>query len=108
VAVIYRLLEEGGQSPAYFEALAADLGYQVTVSEFRPFRAGRGRAGEPVYGTDWAHAWQVYCGATAITSFRAGASCAGEPLRNWGNEMLECAISSRAPAHTHVIFTYEA
>jgi uncharacterized protein YmfQ (DUF2313 family) len=107
-AVVSILTATGGQSAAYFEALAADLGYQVTVSEFRPFRAGRGRAGEPAYGTDWAHAWQVDCGATAITSFRAGQSGAGERLRTWGNERLECAITARQPAHTHVIFTYDA
>ncbi len=105
-AVLYRLLEEGGQSASYFEALAADLGYTVTVSEYKVARAGRLRCGDRVYGVAWAHAWQVACAVTALTSFRAGQSCAGEPLRNWGNERVECAITARQPAHTIPIFTY--
>lgn len=106
-AVVARVTHRGGQSPAYFQGLAASLGYAATVSEHQPFRAGQGRAGDPVYGPDWIFAWRVTTAQTAPRAlFRAGQSAAGERLASWGLEPLECAVRAAAPAHTHVIFSY--
>ncbi len=106
-AVVARVTHRGGQSPAYFQDLAASLGYAATVSEHRPFRAGLGRSGDPVYGADWVFAWRVTTSQAAPrVLFRAGQSAAGERLASWGLEPLECAVRAAAPAHTHVIFSY--
>ncbi len=105
-ALVARLTAQGGQTPAFYVALAAALGFEVTITEFRPFRAGQSSAGEPVLDEDWAYAWQVNAPATTVTEFRAGLSGAGEPLRVWGNQPLECAIARAAPVHTTVIFAY--
>lgn len=105
-ALAAKLTRLGGQSRAYFIDLAHQLGYEVTIDEFRPFRAGIGRAGDPVYGQAWLFAWRVNAPETTIRYFRAGQSVAGERLRTWGNTLLECAISRVKPAHTHVIFAY--
>ena len=90
----------------YFEAVAAELGYQVTITEFFPFRAGASKAGDPAAGDAWAFAWQVNAPETTIWEFKAGHSTAGEPLRTWGNEKLECVIERLKPAHTEVLFAY--
>jgi len=107
-ALVARLTYRGGQSRQYFIDLAAAHGYQVTITEFKPFKAGQSKAGDRVNGEAWAHAWRVEAPETTIFPFRAGASQAGDRLREWGNETLECVITARAPAHTAVLFGYGA
>ena len=104
-AILAKLTSRGGQTPAYFIALAARLGYEIEIEEFRPFRAGSG-AGERAYSTDWAHAWRVNAPFETMWYFRAG-SGAGERLAAWGNDKLECVIADKAPAHTVLLFGYK-
>lgn len=104
-ALVARLTMLGGQSKAYFIALAASLGYTVTITEFRPFRAGQSRSGDPV-ATNWQFAWQVNAPLNTVTPFRAGNAVAGDPINSWGNKLLECVLSRFKPAHTTVVFAY--
>lgn len=104
--VTARLIEAGGQSAAYFVAIAAEVGYPVTVTEFRPFRAGCSRAGDAANGVNWLLAWRVNAPAVTVRDFRAGGAAAGEPLRSWGNDLLECVIRRIAPGHATVLFAY--
>ncbi|TBV12746.1 YmfQ family protein [Stutzerimonas kirkiae] len=105
-AVIAKLRGVGGQSRAFFIQLAASLGYEVTITEFRPPRVGMVRAGDPVAGEGWTSAWRV--NAPAVTVFRAvaGTAAAGEALSVWGNKSLECRLSAMQPAHATLIFGY--
>lgn len=105
--LVSKLTATGGQSLAYFGAVAAALGYHITIEEFRPFRVGIGRVGTPVCGVRWHHVWRVNGPPTPITQFRSGLSAVGEPLRSWGNQALECRINQLKPAHTLVLFAYE-
>lgn len=106
-AVLAKLASVGGQSKAYFIEVARQLGYEITISEFHPFRAGLSTAGDALTnGPEWAHTWRVNSRDTAIISFRAGLSAAGEPLRSWGNSALECKINQLKPAHTLALFGY--
>lgn len=107
-ALLAKLSSTGGQSPAYFIEVARSLGYEVTITEFRTFRAGFARAGDPLTNGDWIYTWRINAPETTIIEFRAGLSAAGEPLRTWGNDTLECKINQLKPAHTHVIFSYGA
>lgn len=104
-ALVARLTMLGGQSKAYFIALAASLGYTVTITEFRPFRAGQSRSGDPV-ATNWQFAWQVNAPLNTVTPFRAGNAVAGDQVNSWGNKLLECVLSRFKPAHTTVVFAY--
>ena len=105
-ALVDKLTRLGGQSRQFFIDLAAKFGFVVTITEFKPFTAGS-LAGDPVNSEEWQYAWQVNAPDTTITSvFRAGQSFAGDPLRDWGNELLECLINRFKPAHTHVEFVY--
>lgn len=104
--VVAKLTDNGGLSASRFVALAAQLGYEVTTTTFAPFRAGHSRAGDPL-GGPWSYfVWQVSAPETTVTFFRAGSGRAGDPLQRWGNDVLECAIRERAPAHTIVQFAY--
>lgn len=81
----------GALSRPYFIALAASLGYAITIDE--------GIGGDP-------YTWRVNAPDTAARFFRAGESVAGDLLQEWGDELLECAIRRLKPAHTDVIFVY--
>lgn len=104
-ALVARLTMLGGQSKAYFIALAASLGYTVTITEFRPFRAGQSYAGDPI-ATNWQFAWRVNAPLNTVTPFRAGGAVAGDPLNAWGNKLLECVLNRFKPAHTTAVFAY--
>jgi uncharacterized protein YmfQ (DUF2313 family) len=103
--ILSRLTGIGGQSRAYFIDLAAAIGFTVTIAEFRPFTAGS-LAGDPVTNGEWIFAWQVNAPETTVLYHFFAGSSAGEALRSWGNELLECVIERLKPAHTHLIFTY--
>lgn len=107
-ALLAKLTSTGGQSREYFVAVAKALGYEITITEFRPFRAGLSQAGDPLTNGDWVYTWRVNAHETTIIDFRAGRSAAGEPLRTWGNDTLECKINQLKPAHTITIFGYGA
>jgi uncharacterized protein YmfQ (DUF2313 family) len=106
--VVAKFAARGGQSPAYFVEIAKALGYEITVSEYRPFLAGFSAAGDPAASEDWNFVWQVNASGTSIREFICGTSVCGEPLRTWGNKILECVISRLSPAHTRVQFAYGA
>lgn len=105
-AVCAKFAARGGQSVEYFIAVAAALGFEITITQFSPFRAGWNRAGQPLCGEDWAHAWRVNVSNTVVTWFRAGFSTAGQPLASWANTMLECVLAHYAPAHTIILWSY--
>jgi len=105
-AVVARLTSIGGQRAAYYIGLAKPLGYAVTISDYRPFRAGRSCAGDELTNEPWIHWWMVRAPETTTFDFKAGVSCAGEPVRSWGAAPLECLIKRFKPAHTDVIFAY--
>ncbi|WP_264371585.1 YmfQ family protein [Kozakia baliensis] len=106
--VVARLTDSGGSSIAYYSGFALSLGYPIAITEYAPARAGLMRAGEPVRGEAWVYAWTVSAPGYTPVAFRAGQSCAGEPLQTWGNDVLKCEITARAPAHTVVRFGYVA
>lgn len=107
-ALVSKLSSSGGQSPAYFIDVAASLGYQVTIEEFRPFRAGMSDAGDPLTNGDWVFTWRVHAPEVTVIPFIAGQSAAGEALGTWGNDTLECKFNQLKPAHTHALFAYGA
>ncbi|WP_080435077.1 YmfQ family protein [Burkholderia cenocepacia] len=101
--VVARFANSGGQSIQFYIDFAKSLGFDVTVTQFAPFRVGQNSAGDAVNSEAWAHTWRVNAPAVTISYFRAGQSAAGEPLAIWGNSVLACEMRSIKPAHTQVI-----
>ncbi len=97
----------GGQSIPYFISVAKALGIDITIDEFRPFRVGRNRVGDRLYGLEWLFVWRVTMPVTKTYRFRVGRNSVGDRFRYWRrNEILECIINKLKPAHTYVIFAY--
>lgn len=105
-AVVSKVQGRAGQSKPFFIALAKSLGYDITITTFRPARAGFARAGDPLNGGDWNFTWRVNAPAITINPARAGASGAGDPLTAWGNRALECRLGQLKPAESILLFGY--
>jgi uncharacterized protein YmfQ (DUF2313 family) len=98
-AVCAKFSARGGQSIAYFIAIAEGLGYAgVTIDEFpanSPSDPGN------------VYQWRVNIPtSTQVVWFRAGVSAAGDRLATWGSVLLECTLQMLKPAHTTIVFAY--
>lgn len=107
-ALIAKLNATGGQSIEYFIAIAAQLGYVITIETFRPFQVGISKVGDALTNGGWLYAWRIHAPEQSIITFKVGLSKVGEALRTWGNDTLECKIRQLAPAHTVPIFAYDS
>ncbi|MEQ5769997.1 DUF2313 domain-containing protein [Halomonas sp. H33-56] len=105
-ALVSKIVTTGGQSRGYFIGVAEALGYAITIEEFRPFRVGMNRVGDPLTNGDWQFTWRVRAPAVTVRAFRTGRSAVGEPLRQWGNAELECKLTRLQPSHTILQFAY--
>lgn len=105
-AVVSKLQARGGQSRPFFIALAKSLGYDITITTFRPARAGIARAGDRLYGGDWDFTWRVNAPDVTVIYAVAGLTAAGDPLATWGNKALECRLSQMKPAESILLFGY--
>jgi len=94
----------GGARPAYFTALAADLGFYIEIDECLPASVDRD-CNWQLWADTAAYCWRVRAPLTSVEYADCTSGC-DEPLRLWGNAPLECAIERRKPAHTFVYFGY--
>lgn len=102
--VVAALTDTGGQSVAYFVALAATLGYTITIDVFKRFTV-RSRVNFPIYGHVWCHTWRVNATATNQADLDVN-SDVNAALKSWSNVALNGAFEKYKPAHTVVIIKY--
>jgi uncharacterized protein YmfQ (DUF2313 family) len=124
-ALVAKMTTEGGQSRAFFIALAATLGYTISIREYSPFMCGvsqvgdtrpTGTAGEPfrweIGPPEMRFYWTVKVGVVRLTWFRVGGGggqTGVDPhLRIALATDLECVLRRWKPAHTDVLFDYSS
>lgn len=105
-AAVAQLIGVGGQSIPYLTAYAKALGFDVTITQYGPARAGGAQAGSPCCGDAWSFVWSIGLVQWTSTRARAGQSAAGESLAAWGEVAFETALRRVAAAHTLVRFSY--
>ena len=108
-ALLAKIRSLGGQSIAYYESVAAALGYSrsFTVTEGRGFRIGIDAVGVvPVCNSSWNFVWNVTVPNTVVHYFDVGTSAIGEPLWTIDNAELPCRLNQIKPAHTVLIFQF--
>lgn len=108
LAVRRRLVEIGGQSPAYFVELAISHGYpEARVIEHRAPRFGRSRFGAAHFGTWVAQfMWTLETGPRRRLGRRFGVSYFGEQFGGNPSGALECVLRRSAPAHAVEFIKY--
>ena len=102
-ALVSQMVSVGGQDRAYFIALAASVGYTVTIEEFRPHTVLSG-VDVPIYGMEWAFIWRVNGANTPAPQYLTVLGGVNEPLAVWGGNLLTCLFNRFKPAHTQIIF----
>ena len=107
--VLAKINATGGLSRKYFINLAKSLGYNITIDEPEPFRAGINRAGDRLWVPEIIWVWIVNIddAQVPVYRFRAGSSVAGERLMTFGQNLIENIFQDLKPAHTHVVFNYK-
>ena len=87
-----------------FIKILNDLGYYVTIEEYREFEAGLSVAGEPVSnGADWVFSFSVITSDVKITYFTVGESTVEAPLQEFDFYALYKTVNALKPAHTNSI-----
>lgn len=105
-AVLSKLLRTGGMSKDYYTGLAVEMGFNITITEFRQARAGLTGCGAAINGEDWPFVWRVNAGETQLNYAVVGRSYCGDPLRSWGDRYFECHFSQISPSHTILQVVY--
>lgn len=104
-SLVTKLTMLGGQSPAYFIALAGELGHlNATITEYREYSVDDD-VDAAINGPEWAFAWLI-TGTDAVSFEFTVNDSVDDPLASWSNAPLECLIDRYKPAHTYVLFAY--
>jgi uncharacterized protein YmfQ (DUF2313 family) len=132
--LVRRITMLGAQSRAFFIALAASIGYQITIREFSPFQVGVSRVGNTRNLDDGVHYrwnighsdmrfyWVIRVNPIFLLWFHVGdgglyipqqtwqtrlSMCGIDPLLTIGRRTdLECILRRYGPAHTMLLFDY--
>lgn len=97
--LITKMTLMGGQSRAFFTALAATVGENIQIREYAPYMCGVSRTGDtrPLTGAVWDFRWQIGAPETRFY-WRVNI-----------NHVLsggECILNRYRPAHTVLVITY--
>lgn len=107
-ALMAKVANRGGLSKPYFIKLAAQLGFAITITEFRPFVVEQSKVGDALFNDTARSTWMVHAPAVTVSEFAVDHATVEEPLRRWGNELLECTFRRLKPPHTTVLFAYQS
>lgn len=105
-AIVRRLRYRGALTKTFLTELAALLEYEIEIDETFPFRMGKNRMGDPMYGANWKFWFTVRIEEFETGVFRMGTNRMGDRLRSFQNTILECVLNKSKPAHTDILFTY--
>jgi uncharacterized protein YmfQ (DUF2313 family) len=122
-ALVYKMTTLGGQSREFMIEAAAYIGYEISITEYRPFMVGIDRVGDNrTINADGSYSdypyilgppenrfyWSVHVDTAKLIWFRVTAGqCGIDPhLRIGLADDLECLLNQIKPAHTEIIFDY--
>jgi len=104
--LVSRITERGGQSPAYYIALAARMGFVITITEFKEWSVGDS-VDAPLYGADWNFAWRANVPDVNAKEWSVD-STVDDPFAIWFEGLLlERALLDDKPAHTILLVNYQ-
>lgn len=96
-----------GLTPAFFESLAASLGFDASVTTFEEHTV-EDNVEHALYGPEWQKTMTlgIHVKADGDAQELQVTWDVSQPLARWGYALLECMVRALAPAHVHVIFIY--
>lgn len=103
-ALVALVAMRGGQSRAFFIALAAAIGYAITITELTPTTTEMD-TDLPAYDDQYRFVWVVNSALYNLVEMTSEHDTEMATLV-WGNALLECRINRFKPAHTLALFAY--
>lgn len=97
---------ERAQTDAYYIALAAVLGYEITITHPAPSRCGVMQAGDELAPAETVFSWVVNVTVQLSNVPEAGVMQAGDELGAWRPTYLEFVLNRGKQSHTVVTFNY--
>lgn len=106
-ALIGRIVARGGMTDQDYLDLAEGLGYSgAQVLEFREATVEVGTPtghagaviGDDINGSDWDLTWRVLLPNGVVRQSVVDEAVIGDPLRPWGDELIECSLRHAAPS----------
>ncbi|OWY40078.1 hypothetical protein CEK28_04905 [Xenophilus sp. AP218F] len=105
-AVVAKLTDAGGARVPRFLGLAAALGYPgATITRHR-YHTCEMSCEEPLNDIGWRHTWTLNLPSGARVIDATTESTVDEPLRTWGDTMIDCVMHREAPAVSTVLIAY--
>lgn len=115
-ALIGRIVGQGGMTAQDYIELAEGLGYQgVQILEFReatvevetPTGHTGAVIGDDMNSADWDFTWRVLLPAGVVRQSVIDEAVIGDPLRSWGDELIECSLRHAAPSWLILQIAYQ-
>lgn len=104
-AVVAKLTDLGGARIPRYITMARALGYpNARTKRFAPFTC-RSACTDGLWPEDARFMWSLDIGENRVARMSVTSRCS-EPLRRWGDYMLECVIHRETPAISHVFINY--
>lgn len=106
-ALVGRVVSQGGMRADDYKELAAGLGYEdieiielreATVEVNTPTGHTGAVIGDDINGSDWDSTWRVLLPNGVVRESVVDEAQIGDPLRSWGDELIECALREAAPS----------
>jgi uncharacterized protein YmfQ (DUF2313 family) len=104
LALVVKVTLQGGQSKAFFIALASALGYVITITESVP-HSTEFDSQDAVSDDQYRYLWYVNAALNSVRDLTAEDDTE-MATAVWGNALLEAVIKGYKPAHTFVLFAY--
>ncbi|MFW5901898.1 MAG: YmfQ family protein [Thermodesulfobacteriota bacterium] len=111
-----RVVGRGGMRPQDYVDIADGLGYEgLEVVEQREatMELGSGAGargaeiGDPLNDEDWLYAWDALISSDVVREAVIDDSEIGDPLRSWGDSLIECVLHRAAPSWLYLNVGYK-
>ncbi|MFA6971622.1 MAG: putative phage tail protein [Gallionella sp.] len=103
--LVSKITERGGQSRAYFIALAAKMGFTVTITEFHEWSVNDDVEAS-LNRLEWNFAWRINAPLTTSSAWNVESDVETPFSVVWLNALLESVLQKDKPAHTVLLFNY--
>lgn len=103
-ALVAKVTMQGGQRRAFFIALAASIGYAITITELFPQNTEHDTE-TAAMDEQYCFIWQVNAALYSLRELTSEDDTE-MALAVWGNQLLQCVLNRYKPAHTYILFSY--
>ena len=116
ISLIGRVVGRGGMRPADYVDLAEGLGYEgleivehheATVELANGAGPRGAEIGDAMTGESWLYAWDALIPSGVVRTAVIDSAEIGDPLRSWGDNMIECVLHRAAPSWLYLNVAYK-